>query len=598
MSKRNPLAYLRLHGRRMLRSDHGALAVLSVVIGLAVAAGVIGFRDLLDAVRFVFLGFSEESVVTLVADQPWWRVLLAPAAGGLLVGLLTTWWLGGERAEGVPQVMEASALRGARMPLLTGVKSALISALSLGAGASTGREGPAVHIGATIGAQIALRLGLSESLSRTLLGCGVAAAVAGSFNAPFAGVFFALEVVVGHYALSAFAPIVLASVTATIVVRGHYGDFPAFILPDRVDSISFVELPFFTLLGLLSAGAAALFMFLVVRATRYGDRLAVPMFVKPALGGLVIGAMALAYPHLLGVGYQATDLALKEQLALGTLLALVALKMLATAISIGAGFGGGVFSPSLFLGAMLGGGFGDLITRLLPSVSSGANAYTLVGMGAVSAVVLGAPISTILIMFEMTGDYKLTVAVMVAVVVAGIVNEMSIGESLFTWQLKERGITLKGGREREHLARIRVGSIMKSDFHVVPPTADVVEVTRQLRSARFGEIFVVDADGRLLGLITSVDLVHATEGAGQGEAAPATAASLLRRDPPVLTRDDSLDDAIDLMDGAGESHVPVVDTKEDHRLIGFLHEHDVMLAYHRAVVEARVDKPGERPGAP
>ncbi len=588
MPNRRLLSPLRSVVRRLARSDHGFLAVLALIIGLAVAGAVIGFRELLDATRYVFLGFAEESVVTLIASQPWWRALLAPVAGGLLVGVLVKVWLKGARPEAVQHVMEASALGGARMPLGAGLKSAVISALSLGAGASTGREGPAVHIGATIGAQVALRLGMSENLSRTLLGCGVAAAVAGSFNAPFAGVFFALEVVVGHYALSAFAPIVLSSVTATVVTRGHYGDYPAFVLAGQVGDISLPEFPVFALLGLISAAVAIAFMYLVVEATRRADRLALPVVLKPALGGLVVGLMALAYPHLLGVGYQATSLALNAELALVTMLALIALKMVATAVSIGAGFGGGVFSPSLFLGAMLGGSVGQVVTRLMPEMSSGTSAYALVGMGAVAAAVLGAPISTILIMFEMTGDYRLTLAVMVAVVVAVAVTDQAVGESLFTWQLKARGVDIRGGRERQHLARVRIASVMKSDAQVVPPDAELEEVIHALRTTRYGAVLVVGADRRLIGLITMADLV---QGMGGHALPPATAEDLVLRDPPMLTANDDLMRAMVLMDGAGESHLPVVDTLKDRRLVGFVHEHDVMLAYHRALLEARTGDP-------
>ncbi len=587
-----PVTLLRLFGRRILRSDHWVLALLAVVIGIATAGGVIGFRTVLDQIQLVFHGFSSEAVVTLIAEQPWWRVVLAPAAGGLLVGLMVRYLLPAG-PEGVPHVMEASALKGARMPLKNGVMAALVSATSLGVGASNGREGPAVHLGATIGAQIAQRLRLSENLSRTLLGCGVAAAVAGSFNAPFAGVFFALEVVVGHYALSAFAPIVIASVAATVLTRAHYGDFPAFILPESTGIVSILEFPAFVLLGVTSAAVAALFMWTVMAAQDAMTRLDPPRVLRPAFAGLAIGLVALQFPHILGVGYEATDMALKETLSLHLMLALILLKIAATALCLASGFGGGVFSPSIFLGAMTGGAFGLLATMVFPELSSGQGAYTLVGMGAVAGAVLGAPISTILVIFEMSGDYKLTIAVMIGVVVASAIIEQTLNRSLFTWQLHRKGISLRGGRDMEFLGRIRIADVMKDDYLTVTADTGLEPLTDCLRRARYGEVFVVDDDRRLIGVITTVDLMHADAGP-DGEVP--TAATLLHRDPPALQTGDDLHRAINLMEGAGESHLPVVETLESRKLVGFVHEHDVMLAYHRAIVEARAEERGQSHG--
>ena len=233
------LSYVVTLIRRVVRNDQLVLALLAMLIGAGVGVGVIAFRSLLAAVQFVFYGFTSEQVLTYASALPWWHILLAPTIGGLLVGILLQYVMPGGRPQGVPHVMEASALRSGRMSLRTGLAAALVSATSLGVGASTGREGPAVHLGATIGSLVAQWLRLSTGLSRTLLGCGVAAAVATSFNAPIAGVFFAVEVVIGHYALRAFAPVVISAVSATIVTRLHYGDFPAFVLQDTIGFVSF-----------------------------------------------------------------------------------------------------------------------------------------------------------------------------------------------------------------------------------------------------------------------------------------------------------------------------------------------------------------------
>ncbi|NBC31522.1 MAG: CBS domain-containing protein, partial [Alphaproteobacteria bacterium] len=453
---------------------------------------------------------------------------------------------------------------------------------------STGREGPVVHIGATIGAQVAEWLRMPPNMSRTLLGCGVAAAVACSFNAPIAGVFFALEVVVGHYALNAFAPIVVASVTATVVSRSYYGDFPAFILPRSYEIASIWEFPAFALLGMVSAVVAMIFMWSVIRSEDIVARLRLPLVIRPAIGGLAVGAIAIWFPEVLGVGYETTDRALSEEMSLTLLLALIAIKTAATAISLGFSFGGGVFSPSLFVGAMTGGAFGILATAAFPDLSSGYGAYTLIGMGAVAGSVLGAPMSTILILFEMTGDYAVTLALMVAVVFSSVLTQAALGKSLFTWQLARRGISLESGREKSLLRQIRVADVMKHDYARIAPDAGWAEILAKLRDAPYGELYVVDERERLKGVITVVELAQTTSRPGESETPP-TAIALARPNPPALAADDELGKAIAMIDRINESHIPVVDSLAAYRIVGYIHEHDVMLAYRRALTRAQAE---------
>ena len=574
--------------RQIIHNDQFILVGLSIGIGVVCALAAIAFRYLLAAVQYVAFGTANEALTTHLNGLSWIHLLLAPTVGGLIVGIMLRTLTDDHKARGVPHVMEACALNGARMPLKTGITSAVISATSLGAGASTGREGPVVHLGASLAAWLAGLLGLSAGLSRTLLGCGVAAAVAASFNAPIAGVFFALEVVVGHYGLRAFAPIVMASVAGTIVSRLHYGDFPAFVLPQSYEIVSFWEFPAFALLGVVCAGVAALFMASVVLAERVGKDLRLPLVLRPAVGGFIVGLIALAYPEVLGVGYEGTDQALRESLDFQLLAALILAKTAATAISIGARFGGGVFSPSLFLGAMTGGAFGIVATELFPTLSSGHGAYTLVGMGAVAAAVLGAPMSTILIVFEMTGDYELTAGLMVAVVIATLITQQTLGHSLFTWQLAERGVALKGGRETNLLSQVKIADVMKQDHRSVPPDAGPDQIRDSLAAARYGEVFVVEpGTAKLVGIITLVDLAQTRDLAGK------TAADIARRKPPTRNGTDDIRKAIALMDRAGDSHLPVIDSDENRALIGFVHEHDVLLAYHRALLQARAEERGE-----
>ena len=483
---------LRVSLLRFGRNDQVVLSLLAVVIGAAAGGAAIAFRDAIGGIQWLAYGFAGEQVATMAEQLPWWQLLLVPALGGLVIGLFVRYLLPGGRPHSVAHVIEASALNDARMSLTVGVRAAVASAASIGVGASVGREGPVVHLGASLGSWVAKRLHLGRVLARTLLGCGVAAGVAASFNAPIAGTFFALEVVVGHYSLSAFAPIVIASVTGTLISRARYGDYPAFILPEDWVIVSFWEFPAFALLGVVAALAAIIFMWSIFFTEDTVKKLPVPSWSRPGFAGFLVGAIALVFPQVLGVGYEATDAALSDSYPLWLLLALIVAKTAATAISLGGGFAGGVFSPSLFIGAMVGGAFGFIATHAFPELSSGHGAYTLIGMGAVAGAVLGAPISTILMIFELTNDYELTIAVMLATVIASVVTQQVLKRSFFSWQLERRGVSLHGGHQTGLMRRVKVSSVMDHRYSSVAPDTPIAEVRLKLQSAPWGELLVVD----------------------------------------------------------------------------------------------------------
>lgn len=574
----------------MVKNEQIILTILAAVVGLLGGGAAIVFREGISLVQEIALGFDSESVFTLAGDLPFWRILLATTGGGLIVGLLIHYAMPGGRVHAVADVIEAATLRNAEMNLRSGIVSAVISAISLGAGASAGREGPVVHLGATLSAFVADKLHLGRALARTLLGCGVAAAVAASFNAPIAGVFFALEVVIGHYALKAFAPIVIASVTGTIVSRIYFGDFPAFLIREY-KVVSFLEFPAFALLGVISAIMAIIFMHSIAFSQNVVQKANIPVWLRPACGGLLVGIIALAFPHVLGVGYEATDAAIQERLGLWLLIGLLVAKTAATAITLAFGFGGGVFSPSLYLGAMLGGAFGVIATMIFPELSSGNGAYTIVGMGAVAGAVLGAPISTILMIFELTNNYAITIAVMIATVTASLITRQIFKHSFFSWQLARRGLDVKGGREQNLLRAIRIESVMKSEYETVDPQASMDDVRHALQESYYGEIFVVDAMGILQGTITLHDLGDAAFDTSNDSRLKAQ--DVARRNPPTLAPEDTLDRAIKLMDSVHEEHIAVVTDRYVMRVVGFVHQLDVMSAYNRAVLESRAEEQGD-----
>ena len=567
--------------RKSLRNEQFILSLLAVVIGALAGYGAIVFRELIGMIQLFAFGSDSDYLLSVSRYLPWWQLLLAPVAGGLLVGLFVHFVMPGRRNHGVADVIEAGALRAGRMSLGTGIGAALAAATSIGFGASVGREGPVIHLGATIAASIATRLRLNRNAALTLLGCGVASGIAASFNAPIAGVFFALEVVIGHYALAAFAPVVIASVVGTIIARMQFGNFPAFVVPE-FGIVSFLEFPAFALLGLVSAAVAGVFMLSIMFTQDTMARLPIPPWSRPALGGLAVGMIAVFLPQVLGVGYEATDLALQVELSLALLIVLAIAKIAATAISLGSGFAGGVFSPSLFIGAMVGGAFGIIAGMVFPELATSPGAYTIIGMGAVASAVLGAPISTILIVFEITGDYGVTIAVMIASAVAAVVTRRIPGKSYFHWVLARRGGDVARDRAAGLLQTMSVREVMNETVRRVPREMKIDEIRELLRLDPHGVFFVVDGEARLCGSLTFDELSEFAF--ADGADGIVNAEHIARQHGAAALADDSLERLLEVMDAEGAEHLPVVDGTETRRVIGVVHRTDVLIAHNRALI--------------
>ena len=566
--------------RRAFDDDQMTLLGVALIVGLAAGCCAVVFRELLALFQSLFLGTGEERLIDFIAGLPAWQVVLAPTVGGLAVGLYLRVFLDG-RPMGVAQVMEASAA-GGRMELAPALHGAAANALTLGCGGSSGREGPVVHLGAAAASWLARRLHNRRGAARTLLACGVAGAVAASFNAPFAGIFFAQEVVIGRYAFSALVPVAVSSVVATLISHAVYGAYPAFIVPEYSLG-SWLEFPAFAMLGGVTAVTAVVFIRSIRIAAQLAEASTVPAWMRPGLAGLAVGLIAMVFPQVLGVGYGATDDALNAEYGLWLLIGLIAAKTAATALTIGGGFGGGVFSPSLFLGAMLGGAFGIVAGSAAPHLFAGVGAYAMVGMGAMAGAVLGAPISTILIMVELTGDYQLTMAVTIATVTAAMLTRALNGASYFRTVLAEKGIDLDERLETDAMRQMRVRGVMSRSFSSVPRTMKMRELRVALATAPYGELFVVDPSNRLFGTITLADLDEAAFDPGIQDLICAGDAA--RLNPPMLTVEDDLESAFNLMELRHEEHIAVVDNRVDRHLVGFIHERDVMLAYNRALVD-------------
>jgi len=434
--------------------------LLAPFIGLATGLAAILFRLAIGVFQWPWLQDMSENVAAAARAQPWWVILLAPAVGGLLVGLMLRYVLTAKRTGAVPDVMEARVNAGRGLSFRQGLLSAIASALSLGSGASAGREGPIVHLGASLAAAACTHFSLPNAARRTLLASGAAGAVAASFNAPIAGVLFAQEVILGHFALTSFVPLVLAAVVATILSQAWFGDVAAFIVPSyRI--ASYLEVPAFVLLGIVAAAVAIIFQIAVLATDWFARNLKMPLVGRPVVGGLMIGLIAIWFPEVLGVGYDTTDAALKDQLPIALMLILIVAKTAATSIALASRFGGGMFSPALYLGAMTGGAFGLIAASVFPEVGSSEGLYAILGMGAVTAAVLGAPISTTVMVFELTGGFALSLALLLTVAISNGISQAFLGRSFFQAQLESRGIVLHEGPHRTAMKDARVADFMR-----------------------------------------------------------------------------------------------------------------------------------------
>ena len=441
--------------------------LIALVIGVAAGFAALFFRKGIEGLQGFLYGTEDIAHLhSWAGTLPWYWVLILPAIGGLVVGAVLNWFTHDGRVRSVADVIEGAALWEGRVERRAGVGSALASFITLSTGGSTGREGPVVHMAAVMSAWVSARINADGITGRDLLGCAVAAAVSASFNAPIAGALFALEVVLRHFAVHAFAPIAIASVAGTVINRIEYGDVTEFVLPAEGSLAFYVELPAFLILGLVSGVVAVALMKTIFFADDLGiavaAKLRLPGILRPALTGLMLGAMAIWFPHIIGVGYETTSLALTGQLALWNVIVFAVLKVIAVAVTMAGRMGGGVFSPALMVGALTGLAFGIIATAIFPDVSGSETIYALAGMGAVAAAVLGAPISTTLIIFELTGDWQTGIAVMAAVSLSSALASRLVDRSFFLTQLERRNIHLAAGPQAYLLATVRVAGIMRA----------------------------------------------------------------------------------------------------------------------------------------
>lgn len=556
----------------------GALALL---VGVAGGFGAIGFRHLINLIQTI--GYrSPENLLEVVVSVPWYQRLWVPAVGGLIVGPLVYFLAREAKGHGVPEVMEAVAIKGGIIRKRIVLVKTMASAVSIATGGSVGREGPIVQIGSAIGSTLGQLVKVSADRMRTLVGCGAAAGIAATFNAPIAGSMFALEIILGEFGLATFSPIVISSVTATAVSRHFLGDTPAFIVP-AYELISAWEFPLYILLSGLCAVVAVLFIKVLYNFEDFFDDLKFPDYLKACLGGLIMGMMGLLFPHVLGVGYGAIDLSLAQQLSWWLLLVLVLFKILATSVTIGSGGSGGIFAPSLFLGAMTGGLFGMIVHHLFPQITASPGAYSIVGMGAVVSATTHGPITAILMLFEMTGDYKIILPLMITCIVSSGVIRQIIIESIYTLKLIRKGINIQSGKEINMLKSIGVREVMNPDVETVAENLKLGEFTNRVLRSKYNSFPVISADGRLTGVLSINDYRDAAFDEDLKDLV--VAKDLATSDVVTVSIDANIYDALEKISADDFSILPVVSLGDSSKLEGILTRRDIIGAYNKAVLK-------------
>jgi CIC family chloride channel protein len=576
-------------GRRLLRRLNLRLGRDTTLLLLAVAIGVMGgfgavfFRWLIATLQDVAWG-AGGTPLDKVVRAPWTMRLMVPAVGGLVVGLIVKFVAPEAKGHGVPEVMAAVARgQGVIRPVVAAAKS-VASAVCIASGGSVGREGPIVQIGSALASGLGQWLRLPSDRLRVCVGCGAASGIAATFNAPIAGAFFASEVILGGFHASAFGPAVVASVVATVIARSVVGDEIAFRIPEYALEHP-GEMVVYAVLGLAAGVVGVLFVKTLAACESGFERIhTVPAVLQPVIGGFGVGLIAIAAPQVMGVGYDTISSALVGGIAPALLLALLGAKLLATSVTLGSGGSGGVFAPSLFLGAMLGGAIGH-VAQGLPFTTASSGAYAVVGMGAVVAATTHAPITAILIIFELTGDYRVIVALMLSCIVANVVARRLAKPSIYTVKLLRRGIDVEAGQEVNVLRRLKVRDVMRTDIEVVPRTAPVAELERRIVESPHYEFFTVDEAGRLTGVISIDDLRRSLP--HLQEAGSVAIAQDLASDVVLsLREDDTLDTAMRQFGKRTYEELPVLPAGEVEVPIGLLNRHDVINAYNREILKS------------
>lgn len=562
-------------------SEEVTLLVTSSVVGVGAGLGAIALRWLISF--FTRLSFSDlGGLLAPVLGR--FHVILLPALGGLLVGPIVYFFAQEAKGHGVPEIMAAVALKGGRIRPRVALAKSVASGITIGSGGSAGAEGPIAQIGAAVGSTVGQLLKMSDERVANLAACGAAGGIAATFNAPIAGALFALELILGEFSAAYFGTVVISSVVASVVANSVLGSGPILKVP-AYSLVSPFELLLYLLLGLVAAPASLVFVRLLYFLEDKFDDAKMPPYLKPALGGLGVGLIGLVLPASLGAGYGTMEQALASKLSLLLMVALLVGKIVATSLCLGSGGSGGIFAPSLYMGAMLGGTFGTLAHLLFPSLTAAPGAYAIVGMSAFFAGAARAPITSIIILFEMTGDYRIILPLMLATVVSTTLSQHLQRESIYTLKLARRGIRLRQGRDVDILQGITVAEVMTRNTDAARSDWPLARLEREFARTRHHGLPVLDEQRQLVGIVTLQDLERARAAEHPEQL---TVADLATKDLVVAYPDEPVALPLRRMGARDLGRLPVVERANPRQLLGLLRRQDIIKAYDQALFSRRL----------
>ncbi len=586
---------------RFRTSEGLLLLIMAMVVGSSTGLAAVFFIRLI----FFIQQYSYATAQSLFPHLGTLAFVFIPVIGALVVGPLIAYFAKEAKGHGVPEVMQALVLNGGRIRPRVAIAKIVASALCIGTGGSAGREGPIVQVGSTLGSSIGQYFGLSDERIKNLVACGAAAGIAATFNAPIAGVAFAIEVLICGLQVQMFGNVVIAAVSASIVSQVFLGARPAFTVPAYTMPSPWAIL-FYLVLGLLAALVGIMFIRMLNRFEDIFDEWNFPLPLKPAVGALLLGLLGFSYmylpgigfrnaqefqlgmplieniPHMFGSGFVFIEDALQGNASFWLLGLLILLKPLATSFTLGSGNSGGVFAPSLFIGAMLGGFLGHLFNALFPGIAGEAGAYALVGMAAVFSATARAPLTAMLIVFEMSNDYFLILPLMVAGVAASFFAQWLHPESIYTLKLAKRGIRFFEGRDLDIMQSVLVEEVMNKNPVTVRRDQPLSELYTMFQETRFLGFPVMDK-GRLWGIVTLQDLERLLSRAGV-KIREFTVADVAIENPVTVYPDEPIWAAIQKMSPRDLARLPVVSRDGSGNLLGLISRSDILRAYDVGIV--------------
>ena len=572
--------------RSILMFDQNML-ILAALLGFLAGFASTFFRWMIEFFESIFSvkGFS----LAGIPPQTYPFLLpLMPMLGGLFIGLICKYFPNAVKENGVHKVMYAVALNDGKVRKRTIASCAVTSSITIGSGGSAGREGPTVQIGAAVGSTIGQLLHLSTERMRVLVGCGAAAGIAASFNAPLAGVLFALEIILGDFAIHTFSPIIIASVIGTVTGRALEGNEVTFNVPVH-ELVHPTEIIFYLALGMLCGIVARLFTFMYFYIHQvFEEKLKTADIYKPAIGGLIVGMISIFMPQILGNGYDVMEQALTGQMFWGLAFLLVFMKIICTSITLGSGGMGGVFAPSLFIGAMVGTAFGSSVHFIFPTLSASAETYSVVGMGAVAGAVMQAPLTNILMLFELTNDYTLILPIMATCIAASYTYQRFTKHSIYMQYLLNKGINIRHGREASIMNSIKVQDVMSTDITTIAQEMPFRKILETISYSKNFYFPVLDNRGDMTGILSFSDIREVIFEEQLGDLL--VAGELANTKVYSLTPQQNLNEAMEVFSQLDVDQLPVVRSEDKLKVIGMLTRGDMMASYNRAILVSGFDR--------